>query len=67
MHDVVILTDNRYENPKSIDWYVQQVLTEDNLLKTELENGILDLDKDDGIIKSIKIIKKDIKWYVFQE
>lgn len=37
MHDVVILTDNRYENPKSIDWYVQQVLTEDNLLKTELE------------------------------
>ena len=38
MYDVVILTDNRYENPKSIDWYVQQVLTEDNLLKTELEN-----------------------------
>jgi len=37
MYDVVILTDNRYENPKSIDWYVQQVLTEDNLLKTELE------------------------------
>jgi len=37
MHDVVIITDNRYENPKSIDWYVQQVLTEDNLLKTELE------------------------------
>jgi len=36
MHDVVILTDNRYENPKSIDWYVQQVLTEDNLLKIEL-------------------------------
>ena len=37
MYDVVILTDNRYENPKSIDWYVQQVLTEDNLLKTELD------------------------------
>ena len=37
MYDVVILTDSRYENPKSIDWYVQQVLTEDNLLKTELE------------------------------
>ena len=37
MYDVVILTDNRYENPKSIDWYVQQVLTEDNLLKKELE------------------------------
>ena len=37
MYDVVILTDSRYENPKSIDWYVQQVLTEDYLFKTELE------------------------------
>ena len=37
MHDVVILTDHRYENPKKIDWYIQQVLTEDNLLKLELE------------------------------
>ena len=31
MNDVVILTDHRYENPKTIDWYIQQVLTEDNL------------------------------------
>ena len=37
MNDVVILTDHRYENPKTIDWYIQQVLTEDNLLKKELE------------------------------
>ena len=37
MYDVVILTDKRYEDPKSIDWYVQQVLTEDNLLFLELE------------------------------
>ena len=37
MHDVVILTDHRYENPKKIDWYIQQVLIEDNLLKLELE------------------------------
>ena len=37
MNDVVILTDHRYENPKEIDWYIQQVLTEDNLLKKELE------------------------------
>ena len=37
MHDVVILTDHRYENPKKIDWYIQQVLTEDKLLKKELE------------------------------
>ena len=31
MYDVVILTDHRYENPKKIDWYIQQVLTEDKL------------------------------------
>jgi len=37
MNDVVILTDHRYENPKEVDWYIQQVLTEDNLLKKELE------------------------------
>ena len=37
MYDVVILTDKRYEDPKSIDWYIQQVLTEDQLLLLELE------------------------------
>ena len=37
MYDVVILTDHRYENPKKIDWYIQQVLTENKLLKKELE------------------------------
>ena len=37
MYDVVILTDKRYEDPKSIDWYIQQVLTEDQLLILELE------------------------------
>jgi glutathione synthase/RimK-type ligase-like ATP-grasp enzyme len=37
MYDVVILTDKRYEDPKSIDWYIQQVLTEDQLLILELK------------------------------
>ena len=37
MYDVVILTDKRYEDPKSINWYIQQVLTEDQLLLIELE------------------------------
>ena len=37
MYDVVILTDKRYEEPKSINWYIQQVLTEDQLLLLELE------------------------------
>ena len=54
MYDVVILTDHRYENPKKIDWYIQQVLTEDKLLKKELE--LLDLNV---IIKDWKSKKFD--------
>ena len=33
MYDIVILTEERYENPKKIDSYIQQVLTEDQILK----------------------------------
>ena len=32
MYDVVILTENRYINPKSTDWYIDQVILEDKLL-----------------------------------
>ena len=37
MFDVVILTDHRYVNPKKTDWYIDQVLLEDQLLQTALE------------------------------
>ena len=37
MFDVVILTDNRYVNPSETNWYTDQVLLEDNLLKIALE------------------------------
>ena len=47
MFDVVILTDHRYVNPTEVDWYIDQVLLEDNLLKTALEN------------KGLKVTKKD--------
>ena len=47
MFDVVILTDNRYVNPKKTDWYIDQVLLEDKLLQKELEN------------KDLKVCKKD--------
>ncbi|MBT3418241.1 MAG: hypothetical protein HN427_05655 [Flavobacteriales bacterium] len=47
MFDVVILTDNRYVNPVETNWYIDQVLLEDNLLKTALEN------------KGLKVCKKD--------
>jgi glutathione synthase/RimK-type ligase-like ATP-grasp enzyme len=34
--DVVILTESRYENPASVDWYIENILFEDNLLRQEL-------------------------------
>ena len=40
MFDVVILTDHRYVNPTETNWYIDQVLLEDNLLKTLLENKL---------------------------
>lgn len=36
--DVVILTESRYLDPVTVDDYIQNVLTEDELLKSELES-----------------------------
>ena len=47
MYDIAILTDKRYVNPEKTDWYIDQVLLEDRLLQTALEN------------KGIKVTKKD--------
>ncbi|MBC8267056.1 MAG: hypothetical protein H8E84_08840 [Flavobacteriales bacterium] len=47
MFDVVILTDHRYVNPKKTDWYVEQVLLEDQLLLDALKQ------------KGLKVCKKD--------
>ena len=47
MFDVVILTDNRYVNPTTTNWYIDQVLLEDQLLQTALEE------------KGLFVIKKD--------
>ncbi len=47
MYDIVILTDRRYVNPKNTNWYIDQVLLEDNLLKIALEKkGLLVCKKD---------------------
>ena len=45
--DIVILTDNRYVNPKQKDWYIDQVLQEDKILQKALEK------------KGLKVCKKD--------
>lgn len=47
MLDIVILTDHRYVNPEKVDWYTQQVLDEDRLLQTALENKGLTVCKKD--------------------
>ncbi len=47
MFDVIILTDSRYINPPKTNWYINQVLLEDKLLQTALEN------------KGLKVCKKD--------
>jgi glutathione synthase/RimK-type ligase-like ATP-grasp enzyme len=45
-YDIVILTDSRYENPTETNWYIDQVLLEDDLVKKALEQ------------KGFKVIKK---------
>ena len=35
--DIVILTDSRYVNPSKTDWYIDQVLLEDDILLKALE------------------------------
>lgn len=37
MYDVTILTASKYLNPKTANWYVRQILDEDNLVKQALE------------------------------
>lgn len=36
-YDVVLLTEAKYMNPQNVDWYTDQVLTEDNLVLEALQ------------------------------
>jgi len=47
MFDIVILTDSRYINPTTTNWYIDQVLLEDQLLQTALEEKGLEVCKKD--------------------
>ena len=47
MFDIVILTDKRYVNPSKKDWYTNQVLLEDDILKNALEKKGLNVSKKD--------------------
>jgi hypothetical protein len=37
LFDIVILTDDRYVAPKNTDWYINNILTEDDLVQRALE------------------------------
>lgn len=36
-YDITLLTQKKYVNPETIDWYTQQILTEDGLVQAALE------------------------------
>lgn len=36
-YDIVLLTEDRYVQPQEVDWYVEQILTEDRLVQEALE------------------------------
>jgi len=37
-YDVTLLTESRYEQPRTINWYVEQILTEDRLVQEALSD-----------------------------
>ena len=37
MQDIAILTEKRYLNPKRVDWYIRNIISEDLLVQSELE------------------------------
>lgn len=45
--DVVLLTESRYDTPREVDWYIQNILTEDDLVREALENKGLDVTRKD--------------------
>ena len=47
MYDVIILTDNRFINPKKTNWYINQVILEDKILESALKK------------KGLRVTKKD--------
>ena len=42
-YDIILLTEERYENPKKINWYIKNILTEDNLVLEALKKRNLNV------------------------
>ncbi len=45
MTDITLLTDSRYVIPKEVNWYIQNILDEDHLLRSALEKRGLRIDR----------------------
>ena len=63
MTDITILTDDRYINPKK-DWYTEQVIIEDELLKQNLTSLGLNVNRKSWSDKSYKW--EDTKFAIFR-
>lgn len=61
--DIVILTDSRYINPEKTNWYIDQVLLEDQILQTALEEEGLSVCKKDWADK--KFNWENTKYAIF--
>ena len=64
MFDIVILTENRYVNPATTNWYIDQVLLEDQLLQTALEDKGSKVCKRDWADRNFDLIKT--KYAIFR-
>ena len=53
--DVVLLTESRYEDPTEVDWYVENILTEDGLVQAALERQGL-------IVTRVDWARPDFDW-----
>ena len=47
LFDVVLLTESRYYEPDTVDWYIRNILDEDELLRIELESKGLKVTRQD--------------------
>ena len=64
MYDVVILTEQRFVNPKKTDWYINQVILEDKILETALKKKGLRVTKRDWADKNFDW--KTTKYAIFR-
>ena len=46
-YDITLLTESRYENPKEINWYINNIIKEDSLVLNALKDQGLNVTRTD--------------------